>query len=236
MIEYLQTHPCVDCGETDIVVLQFDHLSDKTRDVSTMLTGTWSWAAIDREMAKCDVRCANCHRLKTALRYAERRAAPNPLPARPEQLLIGDSFPRVCRSCHESKPLSEFPFRSRVAGTRHWICLTCQRAAARAWYLRRVPHAKKVNGYGTFIREALSAQVDEYLGVHPCVIAASPIPSCWTLTTCVTSRRISPIWFAMDRRGKIAREIEKCVVRCANCHARMTARRLSAYRWRWVMR
>src|SRR2546425_6769812 len=52
MIEYLRTHPCVDCGEADIVVLQFDHLANKERDVSSMLSGSWTWPAIQRERSR----------------------------------------------------------------------------------------------------------------------------------------------------------------------------------------
>src|SRR6267143_2767210 len=88
MIEYLRAHPCVDCGEADIVVLQFDHLADKERDVSSMLSGSWSWSAIEKEIAKCEVRCANCHRLRTALRHLERRPSRARVSLSPEQLRI----------------------------------------------------------------------------------------------------------------------------------------------------
>lgn len=64
--EYLGQHPCVDCGEPDPVVLQFDHLRDKRMDVSHMLRGGFSWATIHAEIEKCNIRCANCHRRKTA--------------------------------------------------------------------------------------------------------------------------------------------------------------------------
>jgi hypothetical protein len=66
---YLDEHPCVDCGENDPVVLQFDHVRGvKLNDVSRMITGGSSLAQIDAEIAKCDVRCANCHIKVTAQR------------------------------------------------------------------------------------------------------------------------------------------------------------------------
>ena len=67
--EYLESHPCVDCGEADIVVLEFDHVrGDKMMNLSDMIRQSYSWARITAEIAKCDVRCANCHRRVTAAR------------------------------------------------------------------------------------------------------------------------------------------------------------------------
>jgi len=64
---YLETHPCVDCGETDPVVLQFDHVrGEKSFAIATMVSTGFSVERIEAEIAKCDVRCANCHFRKTA--------------------------------------------------------------------------------------------------------------------------------------------------------------------------
>ena len=65
VLQYLQEHPCVDCGEDDVVVLEFDHRGDKENLISQlMFNGTLT--TVQKEVAKCDVRCANCHRRKTA--------------------------------------------------------------------------------------------------------------------------------------------------------------------------
>lgn len=67
MLEYLKDKWCTDCGITDIRVLEFDHLPQhgKTANVSSMLGGGWSWKRILEEIAKCEIVCANCHRIRT---------------------------------------------------------------------------------------------------------------------------------------------------------------------------
>ena len=72
---YLRTHPCVDCGEQDVVVLDFDHVRGvkhrrmrKSRGIRTLVHEGVSLKVLKAEIAKCDVRCANDHRRVTAKR------------------------------------------------------------------------------------------------------------------------------------------------------------------------
>jgi hypothetical protein len=67
VIEYLKSHQCIDCDESDTVVLQFDHvIGKKIYEVTTMIWRGFSLEKIFEEIEKCVVRCANCHRRKTA--------------------------------------------------------------------------------------------------------------------------------------------------------------------------
>lgn len=74
LVDYFRTHHCVDCDESDPVVLEFDHRGDKLFDVAKGLCDH-SWQAVLDEMAKCEVVCANCHRRRTAVELGWTRAA-----------------------------------------------------------------------------------------------------------------------------------------------------------------
>lgn len=71
LFDYLSVKNCLDCGEDDPIVLEFDHIDRKTKfkTVAKMLSGHYSWESIRREIDKCEVRCANCHRRKTYLQF-----------------------------------------------------------------------------------------------------------------------------------------------------------------------
>lgn len=75
--EYLLTHPCVDCGEADLVVLEFDHVrGEKAANVSKLVHDK-NIARLKAEMEKCEVVCANCHRRRTAQRAGFWRVMPS---------------------------------------------------------------------------------------------------------------------------------------------------------------
>ena len=57
---------CVDCGYRDHPgALQFDHRDPATKSFGIAKGLTRSWSAILSEIAKCDVRCANCHAVRS---------------------------------------------------------------------------------------------------------------------------------------------------------------------------
>lgn len=68
ILHYLTQNPCVQCGEQNPILLDFDHLEPKTKtkSVSQMVSEGWSWIKISKEIKKCQILCVRCHRLKTA--------------------------------------------------------------------------------------------------------------------------------------------------------------------------
>ena len=67
--EYLKRHPCVDCGEDDPVVLEFDHVrGGKSFNICDLVRHGYGWQRVSQEIEKCEVRCANCHRRITKIR------------------------------------------------------------------------------------------------------------------------------------------------------------------------
>jgi len=70
VLAYLSSHPCIDCGNADPVVLEFDHRDPATKvaEVSRMIISK-PWSRVLAEIEKCDVRCINCHRRKTGREF-----------------------------------------------------------------------------------------------------------------------------------------------------------------------
>ena len=72
---YIAAHKCVDCGESDPRVLTFDHIrGEKHGNIADMVRNGLGLETIKTEIAKCEVRCVNCHSLVTQQRAGLHRA------------------------------------------------------------------------------------------------------------------------------------------------------------------
>lgn len=76
---------CTDCGlfvtEDNACAFDFDHLNDKQLNVSQMVT--YSDVRFEQEIAKCELVCSNCHRLRT-----QSRPRVHPNPGRPRRTVL----------------------------------------------------------------------------------------------------------------------------------------------------
>lgn len=72
LIKEAKSRPCADCGKRyPYYVMDPDHVRGKKLfDLSRMPSEKQSIAAIQEELAKCDIVCANCHRERTHQRAA----------------------------------------------------------------------------------------------------------------------------------------------------------------------
>lgn len=68
IVEYLSTHPCKRCGCSDMLCLEFHHRNPKKkiRSISAMFHNGDSLKTLAKEIRKCDVLCANCHKKEHA--------------------------------------------------------------------------------------------------------------------------------------------------------------------------
>lgn len=228
LLEYLKSHPCVDCGQPDPVLLEFDHRdrTTKTRAV-THLALQKSWKRVVAEIAKCDVRCVVCHRRRTAQQMnwrmpSEMLLAPDVLDLPRLRLTIQ----RTCTGCGESKPASEFSIKNKSTGRQATRCLTCVAAASREHYRRnREAYLSRARGRTRWSNPKRTYRL-EYLATHPCVDCGESEALLLEFDHRAGEIKLNDVSRLIWERkwSDVQAEIAKCDVRCVSCHRKKTAR------------
>ena len=240
--EYLRAHPCVDCGEADIVVLDFDHRDPAAKKFSVMvLSSHKSWIRVVAEIKKCDVRCSNCHRRRTALQFdwgtrgrkaskSQAASTPADVEETAEVARGADLGEKKCGGCGLVKPILMFPFKNKALGKRGSTCLACMAAYGREHYARnRATYLEKARRSRGRVRRKNDERLLAYLLNHPCVDCGETDPLVLDFDhrdPSMKSNEVSRIVYHRPWR-LVIEEIEKCDVRCANCHRRRTARQFA---------
>src|SRR3954453_11504127 len=171
VLDILARTSCADCGESDPVVLEFDHVGDKQAHVSTLVARGARLARIAAEIERCEGVCACCPRRRTARRAGWRRAAAD---------LNGVTW---------RSPRHERNVRHVLAVLADAQCIDCAEAD-----IRVLDFDHRGEKTGTVIRLARNE---------------------------VSLERLTA-------------EIERCEIRCANCHRRRTAMEASCFRTREI--
>ena len=235
LYEYLREHPCVDCGETDVRVLEFDH-----RDPTTKRQSIGHLAARKRrqlvlaEIEKCDVRCVNCHRRRTAHQFLWSKASTAELPQandrspvlRMEAVAHGL---RRCARCGDMKRVSEFYVKNKRTGRRATICRSCANAYGREHYRRnREAYLARAKNSRARLRGRNKTRVLNYLKGKTCVDCGEDDPLLLEFDHRDGRQKEDDVArLVMDCQwAKVEAEIAKCDIRCANCHRRRTAAQL----------
>lgn len=74
--DFLCKSKCVDCGNDNPIVLEFDHRDPKNKEyaIAQIVGSGYCWETIAKEIDKCDVVCANCHRIRTSNQFNTHRS------------------------------------------------------------------------------------------------------------------------------------------------------------------
>jgi hypothetical protein len=229
---------CLDCLEVHpYFVMDFDHIENKRLAISSMI-GSYSHIAIIEEAAKCEAVCANCHRLRTFLRRKDASApagaarlgkkrqtkfAEDWLPAEP---LSGKTKP--CRTCKRDLPVESYR-RRHNSDLRLSECVFCVAEYMATWH----------QNMGSDLRLALSEKRDlrrhqitervkrykEDRGCQDCLRAFPHFVLDLDHVRGIKTMEVSRLASAGYSWEKIAEELSKCEVVCANCHRYRTAKR-----------
>lgn len=93
-VDAYKNKPCADCGNKfPSVAMDLDHVRGiKIRNVSGFVSGAYKLDLVKIELEKCDVVCACCHRVRTALRK-ENSCSGNadPAPKNPKPKSLGNA-------------------------------------------------------------------------------------------------------------------------------------------------
>lgn len=216
-IEYihsLKMGKCIKCqNDFPPHVLDFHHISMKEKDQKVSDLYTKNRVLIDKEIEKCVLICANCHRDETQSMLHEVNTSGNRI-LREEVKDVGiveGCRIRSCKKCNTKK--NEENFTLLKTGYRHSYCKRCLRD-----YNRNLTERRGKSRNDVFLEEVKESS--------PCVDCGKKYRY-WVMDfDHVRGEKYLSVNKLRNRNMEsLKSEIEKCDLVCANCHRVRTANR-----------
>lgn len=130
---------------------------------------------------------------------------------------------KTCTRCGLEKPLTEFNFKNKVKGKRQAMCKECQRARERELYgmSYKEKNKDKYRNNRKKYRQKIRDIINRIKSVGCCVCGEKE-PCCLDFNHLRDKEFV--IAAATDISvERLMKELEKCVVLCANCHRKLHA-------------
>ena len=141
---------------------------------------------------------------------------------------------KYCSSCEQMKPVSEFnKDKGRYDGLQTY-CRDCRKQIDKKYYQRN-PEKQAVRNKQTVMRNRRQAYL--YLKQHPCVDCGIKNPLVLTFDHVKGTKKhaIARMIDSCVSWNTILDEIEKCVVRCFNCHMIKTSQERGWHKLRFIL-
>jgi hypothetical protein len=138
---------------------------------------------------------------------------------------------KYCSGCKQNKPIERFAKNARRKDGFQSGCKDCQTIYGKARYQQHKQVYLERNRK-TRIRNQI--YIHEYLEKHPCVDCHENDPVVLTFDHVRGTKRgnISEMAKHSWSLKSVQEEIEKCEVRCFNCHMRKDCMRIGSYKWK----
>lgn len=169
--------------------------------------------------------CKACRREYQRLRWQ----CAQPVASRSKRIL-GNAATFTCTRCHRDLPGEAFPPRAAGSLFLHSWCRECFATFNRASYLAdRERQVARIHANQRRQKAINRQMLRDYFALHPCVDCHETDPDVLEFDH-LRDKRYDVSFMVQTGRSvpAILAEIEKCEVRCANCHRRVTRARKRA--------
>ena len=223
----LKSVPCGDCSnEYPSYVMDFDHTAQKKRSLSRV--SYLSEACILDEASRCEITCANCHRIRTHDRGQNKNRPSKNIfirktqyteDWRPEGPFTGRT--KWCSGCQKILPIEWFSFKSKVSKILAYRCRTCLAKMKSNWHQDHPKNKlRQKSNRATRKKQnlAYTTAFKEEKGCQDC--KRRPPAYVLDFDHITDNKRSNVSQMVSDGCSleAIIEEIAKCEVICANCH------------------
>lgn len=214
--EHKSKNPCTKCGKKfPICAMDFNHLDRKKKKKNISQMGG-SVNEIKKEIEKCELICANCHRNETQQRINEIDVRKNRFKSNSviDVPITENSRNKWCKKCDNVKDEENFTLLKN--GQRHTYCKKCLREVNKKYSINRKPRGAK-----KYIIEQKDGKA--------CTDCKETFRY-WQLDFDHLKNKTKSINNLQNNKMEaIKKEIDKCELVCANCHRIRTAERKAGF-------